>query len=165
MLRISISFKTATQAFRACLMLILVTTTPVQGDDLAKTFPIQDGSVVCRAESDLTAEVVFPYMPFLSTTPTWSPSLPQYYGQPVELVPPVLGLGGSLQIGVVDSEGHIWEYHLSGEIAFRSANDRPILNRESFRQIITLNGGRRNEDEHQTSTKRLSCRLKTDGDS
>ena len=105
MLRISISFKTATQAFRACLMLILVTTTPVQGDDLAKTFPIQDGSVVCRAESDLTAEVVFPYMPFLSTTPTWSPSLPQYYGQPVELVPPVLGLGGSLQIGVVDSEG------------------------------------------------------------
>ena len=76
MLRISISFKTATQAFRACLMLILVTTTPVQGDDLAKTFPIQDGSVVCRAESDLTAEVVFPYMPFLSTTPTWSPSLP-----------------------------------------------------------------------------------------
>ncbi len=51
--------------------------------------------------------LTFSYIPFLTTPAAWSPALPQYYGQPVEPVRPLQGLGGSLSIGILDNDNKL----------------------------------------------------------
>ncbi|MCA9435458.1 MAG: hypothetical protein KC978_06710, partial [Candidatus Omnitrophica bacterium] len=67
----------------------------------------QDGSLSASGDS-----FDFAYFPFLSTLPVWAPALPQYYGQPVEPVRPLPGLGGPLRIGFNGVDGGLEPLHL-----------------------------------------------------